>query len=129
MGRLKPEFLNRIDTFADRVSDVAEALERAHRPRRVVDQMYGCGTSVGANTYEADEAVSRADFCRALGISKREASEVRFWLASVCRRGWVTQDAITPLQHETSELIRIFGSMIANTRDRDDPPNDNPPPT
>lgn len=68
MGRLKPEMLTRIDDFSDRVLDVVEVLEKQGRPRRVIEQLAGCGTSVGANLCEADEAMSRPDFVKTLCI-------------------------------------------------------------
>jgi four helix bundle protein len=67
MGRLDPDIIERAERLVHRVVDVAEALAEQSRSRRVVDQLMGCGTSVGANVAEADEAQSRADFCRILG--------------------------------------------------------------
>lgn len=80
MGRLKDDMLERVERYADRVLDVTEALERSRRPRRVVDQMTGSGTSVGANAFEADEAMSAKDFIKCLGVILKELNETRFWL-------------------------------------------------
>jgi four helix bundle protein len=49
----------------------------------------GSGTSVGANIFEADEAMSRPDFCRMLGIVIKELNETRFWLRLVVARKWI----------------------------------------
>jgi four helix bundle protein len=53
-----------------------------------MDQIAASGTSVGANTFEADEAMSRKDFCKALGIANKELNETRFWLRLFVRREW-----------------------------------------
>ena len=78
MGRLKPEFLGRIESFGDRVLDVANALARKRVSHRILDQLTGCGTSVGANVFEAHEAMSRPDFCKCLAQSVKELSESRY---------------------------------------------------
>lgn len=118
MGRLKQETLDRSQLFSHRVVDVAEALAKRGRPLRIVDQMVGCGTSVGANIWEASEALSRADFCKCLGIAVKELSETRFWLRFVSERGWIPASRLGPLEQEAHELQRMFGAMIDRTRRR-----------
>ncbi len=116
MGRVSRELLERTETFSHRMVDVAEALAKAGRSRRVVDQLIGCGTSVGANTCEADEAMSRPEFCRILGVVVREAAESRFWIRFVAKRGWIPEPRLAGLEAESVELRKIFGSMIARTK-------------
>jgi four helix bundle protein len=99
--------------------DVPEALERARRNRRIVDQMVGCGTSVGANIYEADEAMSRLDFCTAVGRSLKEINECHFWLDFIGERNWVPPVRLDKLKTEAESLRRVFGSMIARTKRND----------
>lgn len=116
MGRLKNDFLERVEVFADRVCDVADAVDRVCKSRRVVDQIYSAGTAIAANAFEADEALSRADFCKCLGISAKELSETRYWLRLSGRRGWVPARRLTALHKEGTELKKILGAIIANTR-------------
>ena len=116
MGRLQEEFLVRVERFADGVLDVAGLLERRHCPRRIVSQIIGAGTSVGANTFEADEAMSRADFCRCLNIAVKELNETRFWLRLIVRPGWVATDSLGPLETACLELKRILGAVLTRTR-------------
>ena len=119
MGRLDADIIERTERFAHRMVDVADSLAEQSHPRRVVDQLIGCGTSVGANAAEADEALSRADFCRILGVVVRELSESRFWLRFIAKRGWLPADRLRPLEEECSGLRRVFGSMIARIRSHD----------
>jgi four helix bundle protein len=114
MGRLQASFLERVESFADRVLDVVEALP-ARASRRIVDQMVGAGTAVGANVFEADEALSRKDFCKCLGIAAKELSETRYWLRLAGRRGWVPVVRLSSLEAESHELRRILGTMITRT--------------
>ncbi len=116
MGRLKPETLERVDAFADRMLDVTTALAAAKCPFRVIDQIAGCGTSVGANCSEADEALSRADFAKTIGIVIKEVNECRFWLRLCIRRAWIPQPRLSPLLEEAEELKRLFGAILTRTR-------------
>jgi four helix bundle protein len=43
-------------------------------------QLFKCGTSIGANVHEAQDAESRDDFIHKMKVSAKEASETRFWL-------------------------------------------------
>ena len=116
MGRLSEELRSRTENFGDRMLDVVRALEAKRIYPRVIHQMVGCGTSVGANTCEADQAASARDFCRALGIVLKELSESAYWLRMCVRRGWLTERRLAPLLAECDPLARIFGTMVARTR-------------
>lgn len=118
MARLQPDLIERVERFADRVTDVGEEIDRQGRFRRVVEQVVAAGTSVGANFCEADEALSRADFCKTIGIALRELAETRYWLRFIGRRGWIKESRLRALIDESTELRAIGGSMIARTKRR-----------
>lgn len=117
-SRLDQDILERVEGFCDRVIHVAKALSDSACNRRIVDQLIGCGTSVGANCYEADEAMSRADFTKSLGIVVKELNETIFWLRLIGRHGWVNPSKLEGLSNEALELKSIFGAMIWRTRRR-----------
>ena len=119
MGRLRSETLDRLENFADRVMDVVEELDRQGRSKRVVEQLAGSGTSSGANAFEADEAMTRKDFAKCLGIVTKELNETRSWLRLVGRRSWIQAKRLDPLVRETEDLKSMFGSTIVRTRRRD----------
>ena len=116
MARLTDELLERSEAFADRTLRVASELDRQHVSRRVVDQLTAAGTSVGANLFEADEAMSRKDFIRCVAIAVKELNETRFWLRLAGRSGWVENDRLHPLLVEAEEMRRVLGSIIARTK-------------
>jgi|KBSSwiStaDraftv2_1062776.scaffolds.fasta_scaffold307737_2 four helix bundle protein len=116
MGRLSAELRLRAEVFGDRMLDVVQALERKRVYGRVIDQMVGCGTSVGANACESDQAVSAKDFCKALGIAIKELSEAAYWLRTCSRRGWLKPARLVPLEQEATELGRVFSSMVVRTK-------------
>ena len=114
--RLSQELLDRSESLAHRTVDVAEQLVKQRRFSRIIDQLVGSGTSVGANSCEADEAMSARDFCKGLGVVVKELSETAFWLRFASKRGWIKPTRLAPLMLECDELKRIFGSMLARTR-------------
>jgi four helix bundle protein len=116
VGRFKNDLIERADVFSYRMVDVAEALGKKSRSRRIVDQIIGCGTSVGANTSEADEAVSRADFCKSLGIIVKELNECRYWLRFVAKREWLPAPRLELIQKEAAELKLIYGAILSRSR-------------
>ena len=116
-GRLKPEFIERTEVFSDRCIAVAEPLQADARFPRVVDQLAGAGSSVGANIAEASEAMSVKDFRKCLAITIKELAEKRFWLRLVIRRGWLTETRLAPLISELDEIRKVIGSILTKTRD------------
>lgn len=116
MGRLRSELLDRVETFSHRVLDVVGIMDEKAVSRRIVDQLAASGTSVGANLYEADEAMSRKDFIKCLAIANKEMSETRYWLRIAINRDWVSQVKGGPVLIEGLELQKIIGTMIVRSR-------------
>lgn len=81
--------------------------------------MLASGTSVAANVFEADEALSRADFCKTLGIAVKELSETRYWIRFTGARGWIVPERLVGLEDESTRLGRILGAMSARVRRKD----------
>ncbi|HMN39790.1 MAG TPA: four helix bundle protein [Phycisphaerales bacterium] len=115
MGRLRTPLLDRVEAFADRGLAFARKMEDEGVWNRVIDQTVGCFTSVGANVFEADEAMSRKDFCKALAISVKELNESRFWIRRAAKNAWVSAKRLAPLEAEAVELKRILGAMVLRT--------------
>lgn len=116
MGRLRLEFLDRVEKFSHSMLDVVAALDEHGVSRRIVDQVAAAGTSVGANVFEADEGMSRADFIKCLAIASKEVSESRYWLRLIIAREWASVTLAAPLLIEGLALQKILGTMIKNSR-------------
>lgn len=115
-GRIRGDLIRRMLDYADRVVALSEKLEADRRPRRIVDQLVGSGTSPGANAAEADEAMSNPDFIRCLGIAVKELAETRFWLRLIEKRKYVNSCQLDPLLDETQQLIRILKTIIIRSK-------------
>ena len=65
--------------FALQIIEYAELLE-SKRKFVLANQVLKSGTSIGANTREAQNAESRNDFIHKMKISAKEADETEYWL-------------------------------------------------
>jgi hypothetical protein len=89
MARLQADMLERAEALCDRVLDVGEHLRETRRAPRIVSQVMGCGSSVGANLFAPEilsfEITQRASDAR----RQRQALpqvEARLELAPRCPR-------------------------------------------
>ncbi len=95
---------------------LAEALESDRRPRRLIDQLVGAGSSPGAQFAEADESLSVRDFLKCLGIAAKNLSEVRYWLRVIERMEYVESARLADLRDEAEQLLVITKAIVARTR-------------
>ena len=65
--------------FALGIIEFAEELE-SKRKYVMANQLLKCGTSIGANVREAQNAESKADFIHKLKIAAKEADETDYFL-------------------------------------------------
>jgi len=104
---------DRLIEFAVRVIRVAEALPKTPVGNHIRGQLSRSGTSPAPNYGEAQSAESRSDFIHKLKIVLKELRETRVWLLMIVRAGLLKPtDALTPLLHETDELIAIFVTSV-----------------
>jgi four helix bundle protein len=78
-------------------------------------QVLRSGTSVGANTEEADAAESTDDFLHKLKVALKEAQETRFWLRNIRESELLVDKEVDSLLQEIIELIKILNTIITNT--------------
>jgi len=77
-------------------------------------QIFKCGTSIGANVHEAQEAESRDDFIHKMKIASKEASETRFWL-KLCRYADELPYEEGMLE-DLVEIRRLLASIVIQAR-------------
>ena len=78
---------------------------------RLIDQLVGCGTSVGANYCEASEKVSKKDFKFSIGRCSKEAKETKFFLRMMAAAEASMATEARALYREANELHLIFASI------------------
>ncbi|MBO3096716.1 four helix bundle protein [Gelidibacter pelagius] len=78
----------------------------------LASQILKSGTSVGANTREAQRGVSTKDFKNKFGIALKEADETKYWLEILELTG---RDVPKDLKDKCEELIKILVAIIKNS--------------
>src|SRR6476661_11074112 len=71
--------------FGEAVIDFAKTIPQNPVTNRLINQLVGAGTSVGANYDEADDAVSKKEFLKCIGTCKKEARESKRFLRMAAR--------------------------------------------
>ena len=98
--------------FGEAVIDFAKSVPRNPITDVLIGQVVRCGTSVGANYCEADDAGSRKEFRYRISIAKRESKETRFFIRMIVRAEPALADVGRALWQEAKELNLIFGAIL-----------------
>ena len=107
-----PEDLTeRTARFGESIIRFAKKIPRNAVNNRLIDQLVGAGTSVGANYCEADDAVSGKEFKQKIGISRKESKETMFFLRMVAAAEESLSAEARALWREAKELNLIFGAI------------------
>src|SRR5437667_12607045 len=77
-GRHPFDLEERTAIFGEKVVRFSRKIPRHPTNDRLIDQLVGCGTSVGANYREANEGVSKKDFRHPISRCAKEAKETKF---------------------------------------------------
>lgn len=77
----------------------------------IVEQLIRSATSIGANYYEANNAMSRSDFKSKIYICKKEAGETKYWLKLMFNLGDKSKARDT-LEKEAQELLMILQKIV-----------------
>ena len=97
--------------FAEAVIDFLKQVPLGPRTDRLVDQLTGCATSIGANYCEADDAVSHKEFVKIIGTCRKEARETKFFLRMIARACPQLAPAARELWQEACQLHLIFSRI------------------
>ena len=97
--------------FGEKIVRFSKRIPRNPTNDRLIDQLIGCGTSVGANYREANEGVSKKDFRHPLSRCVKEAKETKFFLRMVVASEPQLATEARELYREATELVLIFATM------------------
>jgi four helix bundle protein len=112
MNSQKPfDLKERTFQFALAILNWAEKCPRNFMTREMIRQLIDAGTSVGANTEEAEYAQSRRDEASKLGIALKEAAEAHYWIR-LFKAKYKVDHSADLLLAEAEELKKIFKSRV-----------------
>ncbi len=83
---------------------------------KLADQLVRSGTSMGANYREANETETKKDFKFRIRICRKEGKETVYWLKLIIEANPEFKERINPLLKETTELVKIFASILNKSK-------------
>jgi four helix bundle protein len=99
--------------FALEIIEFSELLEEK-RKYVIARQILKSGTSIGANTREAQNAESKADFIHKMKIAAKEADETEYWLL-LCHlsKNYPKNEQIS---EKLNVIIKILSKIISTSK-------------
>lgn len=101
--------------FGEAIVRFVKKVPRGPDNDRLIGQLVGCGTSLGANYCEANEGLSRKDFHCTIGRCRKEAKETKFFLRMIAAAEPKLAAEARGLFREAKELHLIFCAMYRNS--------------
>ncbi len=95
--------------FALRIVNLYKYLKAEKSEFVISKQILRCGTSIGANVYEAQYAQSRADFKSKMNIALKEANETGYWLELLLRSEYISKNQYESIN---SDFVRIIATLM-----------------
>jgi four helix bundle protein len=102
----------RIAQFGEAIVQFCKKIPRDPTNDRLIGQLAGCGTGVGANYCEANEGVSKKDFHCTIGRCVKEAKETRYFLRLIASSEPKLASEARVLYREAKELHLIFAAIF-----------------
>ena len=103
--------------FAVRIVNLCKFLQNEKQEYILYKQLFRCGTSIGANVAEAQQAQSRADFVSKLNIALKEACETDYWLRLLHETNYLTESAFQSVISDCRELEKLLISIIKTAKE------------
>jgi four helix bundle protein len=101
--------------FSIRVVKMYQWLCDKHKIYSLADQFLRSGTSIGANVEEATGGISKKEFAMKIGISYKEAREIRYWIRLFGATGYLEDKMFQSILADCEELVKILGSIQKST--------------
>ncbi len=114
----KYDLEERTAKFGEGVIRFCRDIPGSELTRRIIDQLIGCGTSVGANYCEADDAESPKDFKHKIGLCKKESREAKHFLRMAAIAAPELADRARLLWQEAKELNLIFNKIYQKVNNK-----------
>jgi four helix bundle protein len=115
---VREEALNRVYDLEERtarfdeaVIDFAKIIPQNAVTGRLISQIVGGASSVGVNYVEADDAISKKEFLKNIGTSRKEARETEHFLRMIVRAVPELKPQARTLWIKATELHLIFSKI------------------
>jgi four helix bundle protein len=106
--------VNKTFEFSLEIIEFTENL-RSLRKFQMASQLFRSGTSIGANTREAQNAESSADFIHKFKIAAKEGDETDYWL-QLCDESKHYPDVPPSMKSNITSINRIISKIISASK-------------
>ena len=103
--------LDRSFAFAVRIVRLYRYMGQKYKEYVLSKQLLRCGTSIGANVFEAQRGQSKADFAAKMNIALKEANETSYWLQLLYKTDFLDKKQFDSLFRDIDEIISILTSI------------------
>jgi len=109
-----PDIVKKSFNFSVRIVKLYQFLSKEKNEYVLSKQLLRSGTSIGANTNEAQAAQSKADFISKMSIASKESRETKYWIELLCETKYLDteQNHVKSLLTEIEELVKILTSIV-----------------
>ena len=116
----RKDIVRRTYKFALRILYIVNKLPKNVLTYRIIDQLVGCGTSMGSNTEEASAGFSKSDFTYKMSIASKEARETNYFLRLLRDSGLIKEDSlfneIVDAIDESNQIKRILTAVVKTSQ-------------
>lgn len=109
--------LEKSKRFALRIINLNKYLTAEKKEYVMSNQLFRCGTSIGANVTEAECAFSKKDFLAKMYIAFKECAETGYWLDLLYESNYMTEREYNSIKKECDELKRMLSSITKTTKE------------
>ena len=103
--------------FAVRIFNLCRYLQTEQKEYILTKQLLRCGTSIGANVAESQQAQSRPDFISKLNIALKEAYETNYWIRLLYETRYLKQDEFQSIICDCQEIEKLLISIIKSLKE------------
>ena len=116
----RKDIVKRTYKFALRILYIVNKLPKNVLTYRIIDQLVGCGTSMGSNTEEASAGFSKSDFTYKMSIASKEARETNYFLRLLRDSGLIKEDSlfneIVDAIDESNQIKKILTAVVKTSQ-------------
>ena len=105
-------------SFAKDIVLLCRNLKENNVEYALVNQLLRCGTSVGANVFEAQYAQGTKDFISKLEIALKECNESGYWLELLFETDSLTENEYKKFNSKVIELRRMLTSSVTTLKQK-----------
>ena len=102
--------------FSVRIVNLYKHLAQAKKEFVLSKQLLRCGTSIGANIAEAQQAQSHPNFISKLSIALKEAYETDYWIRLLNATEYLSDLEFSSLINDCREIEKMLTAIIKSSK-------------